>query len=275
MSAPADIAAVLDGTARWCVVEGDNREVLPALADGCIDVTLTDPPYSEHVHGKQRRVMSGSGGRVCDGQRAGRGNPVSKDLGFAALTAEHRAFCASEFARLTRRWVLCFSDLESTHLWQRDLEAAGLQHIRVGVWNKLCGQPQLTGDRPAVGCEGIEIAHRQGRKRWNGGGLPARWDHQIATDRNGTGERWHTTQKPLPLAMEILEQFSEPGDLVLDAFAGSFTFAVACLRLGRRCISIELDPVYAAAGRDRLAAEVQGLTLTAARAGQMSLLGER
>lgn len=266
---------VLSGAVRWAVLHGDNTEVLPVLPDASIDHVICDPPYSEHVHGKQRRMLRGSGGRVAKGQRAGRGQVGPADLGFSALTEKLRRSSAVEWSRLVRRWVLVFSNAEGQHDWERDLCDAGLRHIRVGAWVKIGAQPQLTGDRPGAGFEIVEIAHATGRRcRWNGGGHHAVWVHPIATDRNGTGERVHTTQKPLSLMLDLVSLFTEPNDLVLDPFCGSGTTGVACLRLGRRFIGIEKDKDYAKTAVERLCAEEQGLSISAARAGQLSLLAE-
>jgi len=232
---------------------------------------LSDPPYSEHVHGKQRRMLRGSGGRVAAGQKSGRGQVGYAPLGFDALTEEHRDFCADRFADLAQRWVLVFSDLESTEGWLSALTVSGLRRWRFGIWNKLNCQPQLCGTGPAAGSDGIAIAHSVKAMRWNGGGLPARFDYAIATDRNGTGDRIHTTQKPLDLMMRLVELFTDPDDVILDPFCGSGTTLIAALRLGRRCIGIELDPVHATNAAARCEAESQGLTLRAARAGQLPM----
>jgi site-specific DNA-methyltransferase (adenine-specific) len=255
----------------WQVIHGDCREVLPTL--GQVDHVITDPPYSEHVHKLQRRMLRGSGGRAtADGLK--RGEIGFAPLGFEALDDDTRTTCAEHFTRLVKRWCLVFSDQESQTLWVDDLVIAGMRHIRCGAWVKLCGQPQLSGDRPAVGHEAVEVAHAaKGRCRWNGGGLPAVWAYAIATDRNGTGDRVHTTQKPLDLMLRLVELFTDPGDLVLDPFCGSGTTGVACIRLGRRFIGIEKDATYAAVARERLEAESKGLTLRDARAGQLPMFG--
>ena len=273
MSATATIADVLAGRARWCVVHGDCAEVLPTMPASSVAHVIADPPYSEHVHSKQRRMLRGSGGRVAAGQTAGRGQVGPADLGFVALSDELRKTCAREFARLAQRWVLAFTNAEGQSDWENDLVESGLRHIRVGAWVKIAPQPQLTGDRPGVGFEAIEVAHAAGRCRWNGGGHAAVWTHAIATDRNGTGDRVHTTQKPCSLMLELVELFTDPDDIVLDPFCGSGTTGVACLRLGRRFIGIEKDAKYAQVARERLAAEVSGLTLRDARAGQMPMFG--
>jgi site-specific DNA-methyltransferase (adenine-specific) len=131
--------------------------------------------------------------------------------------------------------------------------------------------PQLTGDRPGMGYESIVFTHRKGRSFWNGGGRVAVFTHNKNTPG---GAHHHETQKPLPLMLELVELFTDSGEVVLDPFAGSGTTGVACLRSGRRFIGIERDPKYAQVARDRLAAESVGLTLRDARAGQQSLFGE-
>lgn len=73
--------------------------------------------------------------------------------------------------------------------------------------------------------------------------------------------------------LALVADFTDPGETILDPFAGSGTTGVACLRLGRKFIGIEKDPTYFALACERLRAEEQGSTLQAARAGQMALLG--
>jgi site-specific DNA-methyltransferase (adenine-specific) len=54
----------------------------------------------------------------------------------------------------------------------------------------------------------------------------------------------HPTQKPLALLERVITASSDPGDLVLDPFAGSGTTGVAAARLGRRFIGIDIDARY-------------------------------
>lgn len=143
---------------------GDCREILPTL--GAVDAVVTDPPYSDYVHSKSRR--GGADGLDRDGYLASYSR--AKDLGFAAITEETRKLCAEQFARVSRRWILIFSDLESAHLWRLCCEGAGLDYCRTGLWHKQNATPQFTGDRPAVAAEAITIVHPCGRKTWNGGG---------------------------------------------------------------------------------------------------------
>lgn len=64
------------------------------------------------------------------------------------------------------------------------------------------------------------------------------WWHTIVptAGRERTG---YPTQKPLGILKRILQASSCPGDLVLDAFAGSGTTGEACLQLGRRFVLVD------------------------------------
>lgn len=107
------------------------------------------------------------------------------------------------------------------------------------------------------------------QKHWNGGGHRGVFTHNIP---RGV-ERIGTTEKPLELLIELVDLFSDPEELVLDPFLGTGTTAVACIRRGRRFAGAELSRKQALDAIDRIAAERQGLSLSSARAGQLSLLG--
>lgn len=52
-------------------------------------------------------------------------------------------------------------------------------------------------------------------------------------------------QKPLKAIERVVSAGSDPGDLVLDFFAHSGTTLLVCERLGRRCFTCDIDPVFA------------------------------
>jgi site-specific DNA-methyltransferase (adenine-specific) len=60
------------------------------------------------------------------------------------------------------------------------------------------------------------------------------------------------TQKPEALLNRILLASSNPGDTVLDLFAGSFTTGAVAKRLKRKSISIEREPKYCKLGIKRM-----------------------
>lgn len=51
----------------------------------------------------------------------------------------------------------------------------------------------------------------------------------------------HPTEKPLRLVENLVKIFTNPGDIVLDSFAWSWTTWIACYKNWRHCISIEKD----------------------------------
>jgi site-specific DNA-methyltransferase (adenine-specific) len=54
----------------------------------------------------------------------------------------------------------------------------------------------------------------------------------------------HPTQKPIKLLDRIVLASTNPGDLVLDPFAGSATTGVSALKHKRKFIGIESDESY-------------------------------
>ncbi len=64
------------------------------------------------------------------------------------------------------------------------------------------------------------------------------WWHTIVAT-NSKEKTGYPTQKPLGILKRIILASSNPGDVVLDFFAGSGTTGAACLELGRRFILID------------------------------------
>ncbi|MCY4225696.1 MAG: DNA methyltransferase, partial [Bacteroidetes bacterium] len=62
----------------------------------------------------------------------------------------------------------------------------------------------------------------------------------------------HPTQKPESLLNRIILASSNPGDVVLDPFAGTYTTCAVASRLGRRSIGIDLNPDYVDIGLRRV-----------------------
>jgi len=54
----------------------------------------------------------------------------------------------------------------------------------------------------------------------------------------------HLTEKPVELAVRAMEYSSQPGENVLDLFAGSGSTLIAAEQTGRRAFLLELDPLY-------------------------------
>jgi site-specific DNA-methyltransferase (adenine-specific) len=72
---------------------------------------------------------------------------------------------------------------------------------------------------------------------------------------NGKEKDFHAWQQNIEEAMHFIRAFSQPGDLVVDPFGGGFTTAAACHRLGRRCLTCDVDAEAVQRGSQRLADE--------------------
>jgi DNA modification methylase len=67
--------------------------------------------------------------------------------------------------------------------------------------------------------------------------------------------RWdHSAVFPVELPKAYIEALTEPGDIVIDPFAGAGSTLVACELTGRRCFALELEPKYCDLIRSRYAA---------------------
>src|SRR5690606_9257720 len=101
-------------------------------------------------------------------------------------------------------------------------------------------------------CICVGYATTDGALRWNGGGKRGLYTVDVcrgaerATHLDDDGNRVssHPTQKPLALMRQLVEDFTDPGDTILDPFAGSGTTLIAASRLGRIAIGSEINPAY-------------------------------
>jgi len=75
----------------------------------------------------------------------------------------------------------------------------------------------------------------------------------VSKERTG-----YPTQKPLALYKRMIEASSNPGDIVLDPFAGCATTCVAAEQLGRQWIGIDIREESGDVIRERLENEVNG-----------------
>lgn len=69
---------------------------------------------------------------------------------------------------------------------------------------------------------------------------------------NDGDDRFHPTQKPYRLISEIIKDYSEENDLILDAFSGSGTVCCAAKDLKRKFIGFEINEKFYKKSIDRL-----------------------
>jgi site-specific DNA-methyltransferase (adenine-specific) len=237
----------------------DPAAGMASLRDGSVDHVICDPPYEPEAHTLQRRIRgadTNGGERICS----------VEPLDFSPIAEADRVSAAAQFARVARRWILVFCQAEAVAAWRDSLIAAGATYKRSCVWVKPDGMPQLTGDRPAMGYESIVAAHAPGRSSWNGGGQRG----VFVVNKGGDKRSGHPTQKPIALMEKLVRLFTDPGDMILDPFAGSGTTGVAALRMGRRFIGFERDSRYHAIALKRLSTAREQLELSGITAAEAS-----
>lgn len=206
---------------------GDCRTILPTL--GKVDAVVTDPPFDPEAHTPNRRARRG-------------GLVQGAPLDFEPLDSDTRERVAIWAASNCDGWFLAFCQTEQVSYWRDSIEKAGAKYKTPMVWVKPNSAPKFNGQGPAIGYESLVSAWcGSGHSKWNGGGSRGVFTHNTnQPDRQGE----HMTEKPVSLMRELVGLFTNFRETVCDPFMGSGTTGVACAKLGRRFIGIEIEPKY-------------------------------
>lgn len=76
---------------------------------------------------------------------------------------------------------------------------------------------------------------------------------EYVVESGGGFKKYHPTQKSTKQMTNLLEIYTNQNDIVLDPFMGSGTTGVACKKLNRRFMGIEIDESYFNIAKDRIA----------------------
>lgn len=214
-----------------CVLyQGNSLELMPEIGE--VSHIISDPPYEASLHASKNALR----GRV----RVDSG-PDLKGLNFDAID-EIRSDVVRISSEICSGWFIAFCTVEGVWKWAEEISASPMKYKRACIWVKPDSTPQLNGQGPAQGAECFVTAwNGKGHAKWNAGGKRGVYRHTVnPPDRHGG----HPTEKPWRLFDELLRDFTNDGDNILDPFMGSGTTLVACAKLGRKGIGIELDPEY-------------------------------
>ena len=107
-----------------------------------------------------------------------------------------------------------------------------------GSWHKTGGS-QGTGFH-WLGASELVLVYSKGT------GLCTKW---TSLPNAHTSARGRHSEKPAGWMAGWIERWTDPGDLVVDLFAGMGPVAVACLQTGRRYLGAEVCPIRAEAAR--------------------------
>lgn len=219
------------------LILGDMLEVMPTLQP--VHHVITDPPYEDHMH----VAKAGARGIRTDGYAS------PKPLDFESITGI-RDIAAGRMALAASGWIIAFCTPEGIAPWRDALEAVGARYKRACFWHKPDAAPQFNGQGPAMAVEAFVTAwNGDGHAKWNGGGRRNLFTH-MTNNSERSGE--HPAEKPLALMREIIELFTNPGEEILDPFAGSGSTGVAAIQTGRKFVGIERDEKYFDAACRRL-----------------------
>lgn len=218
--------------ARGCdAVLGDCVELLDALPDESIDLVLTDPPYGIGYRSDRRK----------DGAHR---RPIKNDesLNIVARSAHriHRVLKHDSALYL-------FADRNRQDEVASILQRAGFRIKNRIIWDK--------GHHTAGDCRGA-FGFRYEVLFFAAKGRPLirtkRYSDIWRFPRVASQKMAHQNEKPVPLLVQAIESFSDPGALVLDPFMGSGSCGEACALTGRRFVGCEVDPRYFGPACDRL-----------------------
>ncbi len=236
---------------------GEAVRALSDMPDKSVDCVWTDPPY-----------LLSNGGITCVA-----GRMVSVDKGdwdkSRGLEADYQS---------TLEWIAeCYRVLKETGtIWVSGtlhihpiigmaLRSNGFRLLNDIVWEKPNPPPNL-GRRTFTHSTELVLwaskAQKGSRhkytfnydemKRENGGKqMKTVWSFTTPSRKEKRFGK-HPTQKPVALIDRCLRASTNPGDVVLDPFAGSGSVGVAALGIGRRFIGIELDAAHANTARLRM-----------------------
>ena len=122
----------------------------------------------------------------------------------------------------------------------------GWKPITGGSWHKLNsrGEPNHGVGYHWIGASELLLMYRK-----NGKATCHRSQRLYNAHASQIGKH---SEKPVAWMVAMLERWTNPGDLVLDLYAGMAPMARACLLTGRRYLGCEIDPERAAEARARL-----------------------
>lgn len=221
---------------------GDSLEFLKDRATESVHLVVTDPPYGVSYQSNSRTDKF-----------AQIANDKPEDRAAVREIMEHAVRTVRQ-----NRHIYSFGPSDCL----RGLKVSEITEI---VWDKNTPASGNLSSPWSKQHEYIQFCTSKFRHAGQTGkqGLPNRVRKgSVLTFTRPTGRNVrHPTEKPVPLLRELIESSSKQGEIILDPFAGVGSTAVAATLLGRRSISVELNPEYAAIALERIRAAEEAYLL--------------
>lgn len=239
---------VLPPEYRAGLIVGDSvHDVLPLLAPGSVDGTITDPPYSSGGAFRGDRAKGTGFKYLTEGDTSAPGQ-LPDFYGDTRSAVAHlfwleRALAQAWSATVEGGFVAMFTDWRQLAAAQIALEGSGFIHRGTRPWVKPSGAYRMQWHYPGQDAEFCLWGTRGPLliPDWTFDvSPPSPWMHKAP---RGDQKR-HQTEKPLG-AMRDLCRTVRPDGVILDPFAGSGTTLEAALLEGRRALGVEMSVEYA------------------------------
>jgi len=225
----------------------DCFEHLPKIPSNSIDLILVDPPY----------LISKDSGFTNYSDSANKEmvvkyGKVSIDFGQWDKEEIDWERLLHEYYRILKKGgtLIFFFDIWKSGIIKEIAESKKFKQPRIGQWHKT--NPVPINSKLNYLSNAIEYFFsfvKDKKPTFNSEYDNGIYRHPLCHGK----ERFdHPTQKPLALIKEIIEKHSNPGDVVLDTFAGTGTTGHACLLSERRYILVERDESYFKIMADRI-----------------------
>jgi site-specific DNA-methyltransferase (adenine-specific) len=159
------------------------------------------------------------------------------------FTMEQLQLFVNHFHRILRTGGTCivFFDLWKLSYLKEQMESVKFKQLRFIEWVKTNPQPVNSSVNYLTNCREIALlAIKKSKPTFNSKYDKGIYNYPIC----GGKDRFHPTQKSLPLFEDLVKKHSNEGDIVLDCFLGSGTTAVAAVNTNRRFIGCEADEAY-------------------------------
>ena len=233
-----------------------DLELLTEIEDKSVDLVLTDPPYiisresGMQTHSERKPGDEGYE-QISQSVRAGEIVEVNYKRTFAYATdygdwdknyiVEDLKKVIEEFYRILRPGGSCIIFFD---IWKIQTLFELLNKFskhRLIVWLKT--NPVPVNQKATYLSNSKEIAVscvKGGKATFNSKYDNGMYEFPIYSGK----DRFHPTQKSLPLFEALIEKHSNVGDIIVDPYGGSATTYVAAKGLDRICISSEPSPEY-------------------------------
>lgn len=223
------------------IAVGDWRHV---LRDVAADVVICDPPYGSRTH-----APSVTEGTRYDGSTIAGIGPAGL---YAAWQPEDVYEFVGSWSQRCRGWIVSLTSHDLIPHWERAYEGTGARYCFAPIPCVMRGMSvRLAGDGPSNWTVYAIVARPSTVEYSRWGTLDGAYVGPRGSETGGG------RGKPDWLMRAIVRDYSKPGDLVVDPFAGWGSTLSAAIGLGRKALGAEIDPVVAAEAERRLARGVQ------------------